>query len=382
MLNSRAWTIVGAQWLSLFGSRLHTLALPLIIFRETGSTTQMSLGFLAETFPWIFLSPSTASWISKIRPNRVLFFCDIVRAGLCFLLMISNFAGIHFLAIMFFLGCLNSLYGGSRLALLKSSVDGESLQKVIAINNTGSEVIQIAAPAIGAAIVSIYPEPRFLLAIDAATFVLSAIIISIVRVNAAIPKYSTSNRATFGDFWRHTTLYGTALSEGFRSAAEALFVPLIVVIVSDQFHLSSAYFGISQATLSMGGMVIGVLASKLTRLTADHRLQFAALLMIAAVLVLLTLTDNVLHLLVLTFLLGLAGGFRQLFAEVNLARICKQNNVVFFASLYNAVISSAYVAGYGLGAIINGIDIKIYLAALFCCLGAMINIFLYRSNYE
>src|SRR5690242_19591815 len=118
MWNRNTVSLVGAQWLSFFGSKLHLLALPLIIYQKTGSARLLALGFLAETLPWMILAPKLSQWLKAWNTKALLIGADLIRALLCAALVFLPYDTLTFLIIMFAIGTFNSVYGTFRLQVL------------------------------------------------------------------------------------------------------------------------------------------------------------------------------------------------------------------------------------------------------------------------
>ena len=79
-----------AFWLagivSLFGDRLHQIALGVMVLAITGSALQTGLVFLAATLPNLVLGPIAGTFVDRWDQRRVMIVSDLVRAGLVLLI--------------------------------------------------------------------------------------------------------------------------------------------------------------------------------------------------------------------------------------------------------------------------------------------------------
>ena len=79
-----------AFWLagtvSLFGDRLHQIALGVMVLGITGSALQTGLVFLAATLPNLLLGPVAGTFVDRWDQKRVMIASDLLRAGLVLLL--------------------------------------------------------------------------------------------------------------------------------------------------------------------------------------------------------------------------------------------------------------------------------------------------------
>jgi len=71
-----------ASLVSLFGDRLHQIALGVMVFAITGSALQTGLVFLAATLPNLVLGPIAGTFVDRWDQRRVMIVSDLVRAGL------------------------------------------------------------------------------------------------------------------------------------------------------------------------------------------------------------------------------------------------------------------------------------------------------------
>ena len=71
-----------AGTISLFGDRLHQIALGVMVFALTGSALQTGLVFLAATLPNLLLGPIAGTFVDRWDQKRVMIVSDLLRAAL------------------------------------------------------------------------------------------------------------------------------------------------------------------------------------------------------------------------------------------------------------------------------------------------------------
>jgi MFS family permease len=71
-----------AQTISLFGDRLHQVALGVLVYAITNSPLATGLVFLAATLPNILLGPIAGTFVDRWEHKRVLIWSDLIRAVL------------------------------------------------------------------------------------------------------------------------------------------------------------------------------------------------------------------------------------------------------------------------------------------------------------
>jgi MFS family permease len=385
MWNRNTVLLMAAQWLSFFGSKLHMLALPLIIYQRTGSTRLLALGFLAETLPWVILAPKLSIWFENRNSKRLLVMADLARACLCVLLAFMSYQTLLFLLIMFLIGSFNSFYGTFRFKVLKSSMPDQSFQGLLGITNSGIEAIQIAAPAVGGILLSIGMSAHWLLLIDAISFVVSAIILSGLKVRGMTadsqerPKSKVSHG--FRRLLHDHRLRQTVVTEGARSLAEALFMPILIVVTKEQFHLQENYLGWVQSCLSIGALCMALLFIKLKSSFYRDMGSALSLLFLGLLTSLLIFGESVFVLLIVMILIGVAMSFRQMSAELALLENLPHETSANLISSYNSAISVLYVGGYVLSSVLSGYIVPLALSGGICVLAAIYQIGNWRTNY-
>lgn len=376
MLNCNTFLMILAQWISTAGSQLHLLALPLIIYQQTGSTQLLALGFLAETLPWMILAPKLSPSLSRFSSQNIMIIADVARTMLCVMLALIPFQAPLFLMLMFFLGSFNAIYGTYRLKQLKSVTATADLQKVLGISTSGIEALQIIAPATGAAIIAFGWSARALMVVDGASFVLSAFLIVFVKAKGQEETMLSSTasvattRQSYLKIWQSPDLRAISLTEGLRSTAEALFIPTIIVILEKQHGMGSSYLGWSQTCTSAGALLMAVGFIRLKGEFVRTLGPVIALFLLSVVKALFLVPANPVFVLALASVLGVAMSFRQLSAELSIMENLEDTFSAGLIAAYNSIVSTAYIIGYALSAALNSYLVVAALASGLCLLGA------------
>jgi hypothetical protein len=322
MLKKNSILIIFAQWISSFGSKLHLLALPLIIYQNTNSAQLLALGFLAETLPWMILAPFLAIFLENKNSKYILIISDLIRALLCILLAFTNYNTIFFLLVMFLLGIFNSIYGNFRIKLLNKSINKDDISRLLSITNAGLETIQIVAPAFGGILLSLKISASSFLLFDSLSFLLSALILVNIHFQHSSEKVQSNNKAKihlgFKSIYNSNEIFKLTVSEAVRSISEAFFIPILILVVKEAYKLNESYFGWAQTSMSIGALVMAILFSKLSTPFFKDKAPSLSLLSLG-VLQLILLNGNSLSVLLLMLsLIGATMSFRQISAEFSL----------------------------------------------------------------
>jgi len=256
--NSRLVRYLAASGISLYGDWLTTFALVVLLFRATGSATGPALYMLARVAPRVVGPTPGGVLTDRLGPVRVATTCLLIKAVLVAVLVVAAdnsviWAVYVLVAVAQFanaasqpayaampprvsapvhLGRTNGLYG----SLVASSI--------------------LVSPAMGA-IVLPHTTPEVLIAADAITFVVAAVLIGSLGVRPGWPRLaSPSGGARLG--WR-AVLGDASLRSGVaaifgNSAVVTALQALLVVAATEHFH-NDTYVGWLYAGVGAGGVV-------------------------------------------------------------------------------------------------------------------------------
>ena len=117
-----------AGTISVFGDRLHQIALGVMVLAVTGSAMKTGLVFLAATLPNLFLGPIAGTFVDRWNQKRVMIISDLLRAGLVLLLPIALMINVWLVYPLVFLVTTVSLFfRPAKTAILPRIVSREDL---------------------------------------------------------------------------------------------------------------------------------------------------------------------------------------------------------------------------------------------------------------
>ncbi len=172
---------------STVGDRVVLVALALFITRRTGSVTDLGEVLAAGSFPFVALLLFGGVWADRLPRHRIMIACDLARAALHATLAVLIFSG----AVRIWeIAVIEALFGAARAffqpaysGLLPQMVPEDLLQEAQALTQTTENVAAVAGPAIATALV-LGAGAGFAFGFDAATFVVSALLLAPVKPRA------------------------------------------------------------------------------------------------------------------------------------------------------------------------------------------------------
>ena len=183
-LNSSFSALWAGQLISLFGDRLHQLALVAVVGISTGSALATGLVFFAATLPNLILSPIAGTFVDRWNHKEVLIVSDILRAALVLLIPLVLMVNVILVYPMVFLVTTVSIFfRPARVAILPRVVEERDLLTANSALWVGETMADIFGyPLAGIFIVALGTAAPLALWVDSATYIASAILLTAIAV--------------------------------------------------------------------------------------------------------------------------------------------------------------------------------------------------------
>ena len=168
-----------AGTISLFGDRLHQIALGVMVLALTGSAMQTGLVFLAATLPNLFLGPIAGTFVDRWDQKHVMIASDLLRAGLVLTLPFIVEINVWLIYPVVFLITTGSLFfRPAKAASVPRIVRREDLIPANGAIWTGETMADIAGYPLAGVFVAFLGTPHALaFSVDAFTYDESAILL-------------------------------------------------------------------------------------------------------------------------------------------------------------------------------------------------------------
>jgi MFS family permease len=306
------------QAFSYLGDGLFRIAIPLLVFRLTGSATAVGLTWGLELLPFAFVSLIGGSLADRVDRRRTMLACDGLRCAvmtaLCVLLATGRLTiGIVYAAVMI-LSVGGALFVSSQTPSIRYLLGADGARGGVATLHATEQTVNLVAPPLGGALMGVVgPLPA--LAIDAFTYLWSQAAIASVSTfgpdaPGRIPKPREIARDV-ADGWRllmadRSMRITTLCSLGFNAIGSVGFV-VLVPFFKRAFTASDAAVGVAFGGFAAGAAIGSFVAGK-TRWPVGRALIVANLF--DAVLWLVPPWVHALPLAVIAFALAsVAGGY-------------------------------------------------------------------------
>ena len=171
------------ETISHFGSAITLFALPVLLYRESGSALHLALGAIAFTLPRLAFGLHLGAWADRHDRKLVMIRADVAMAMAVGMVPLAAALGILspfliYVAIMM-LSTLGMLFQSAQSGAVPSLVGRQDLVRANGRVQAGLAAAQIAGPLIGGLLLVVVPV-HMLLVLDAATFLASAVALRLI----------------------------------------------------------------------------------------------------------------------------------------------------------------------------------------------------------
>lgn len=384
-----------AFWLagtfSLFGDRLHQIALGVMVLSVTGSALQTGMVFLAATLPNLILGPIAGTFVDRWDQKLVMVISDLIRAGL--VLLIPFIAEANILLVypaVFIITTVSLFFRPAKAAVVPRIVAREDLMPANGAIWTGETMADIAGyPLAGLFVAFLGTNLALAFWVDAVTYVVSAVLLAGIVVppvvRAAGPRVSgaiTGFIEELRDGWHFlrgdTALFQNTLVSLVAQLSIGATLALMVVyaqrsLEGDTIPYPESY-AIIEAAIGLGNLVGGFVVGAIGARLRKGWLVITGFLVMGLATIVLGLTSNELLAVAAAIIIGIFNlvyviPSQTLFAERTpaglMGRVVAIRSSIVMGALTGAMAVSSGLADHvDAGVIIAATGVLTVVAAL------------------
>ncbi len=267
-----------AETISQFGTQVTLLALP-IIAATTLNVTPFEFGLLStiEFLPFIFLSLPAGVWVDRLRRRPILIVGDLIRAAALVSIPIAfalNALTIWQLYIVGLVnGCATVFFDVAYQSYLPSLVDRDKIVDGNAKLETSRSAAQITGPGVAGVVIGAVTAP-FAVAVDALSFVVSALFMFAIRRHEAAPKprlnehgERPSMRSEISEGLRyvggHRLLRSIAATTGLSNFFTNILYAILILYLVRELSVTPQLLGLAFSLGAVGFLVGALIANRL-----------------------------------------------------------------------------------------------------------------------
>ena len=279
------------QSVSLFGSQISEIATPLIaVIMLQCSAGDMGLLKAVESLPWLLFGLLAGVWVDRFRRKPVMIITDIGRALLLMVVPIAALAALLSKELLFFVAFATStltvFFGVAYQSYLPSLVGRERLIDGNSKLEASTSAALMAGPGLAGVLVQVLTAP-IAIVLDAASFVVSAVFLGLIRQPEAAPEKSAGEGS---NIWKeigeglnvvfcHPLLRPLTLFMGTANLFVTVVWTILPLYIVRDLAMSPALYGVIVA-VGTGASLPGALLSE----WVSRRLKVGRTIVVAGVL--------------------------------------------------------------------------------------------------
>jgi MFS family permease len=274
--NSNFVKLWAGQTISLFGSQITVLALPLLAANVLQATPgQMGfLGFV-QYVPWLFVGLFAGVWVDRLPRRPILLTADILRAILLTLIPLTAWLGwmrIEYLYLVgFFVGICTVFFDIAYVAILPALVSRQQLVEGNSKLQTSVSASEMAGPGFAGMLVQAISAP-LAVGLDALTFAVSALSLAWIKVQESLLPAPVKQPSIVKQAWeglrlslRHPLLRGFIGCSTTGNLFIDIHLAVYILYLTRELGLQPAVIGLLYTFGGLGGVIGAAIAERLVR---------------------------------------------------------------------------------------------------------------------
>lgn len=358
------WKFWVGQTISNLGSSITLFALPLLVFKISGSALNLGIATAANFLPYLLFGLLLGAWMDRSNRKRAMILADLGRALVIASIPIAAALGILTVWWIYAVGFLHSTlticFEAGQFAAIPALVSRDDLVTANGRIQASYSAASVAGPLLAGLLVTALPVST-LMFVDASSFLVSVASLALVRAsfNGALEARKVASlghdvieglRYVLG----HPVLRNISAMMALVNFVGTTAGAQLVLFASQRLHADSARIAWMYSASSLGVVLLALLAGPLRRRWSFSAVALGALMAEGALTVALAFTRWYWLALVLW---GLAGGLGILF-NINTSSL---RQAIVPDHLLSRVLSIASVLAWSaipLGSLLGGLAIQ------------------------
>ncbi len=276
-LGSNFQKFLFGQTISNVGSSFTTLALPLLVFKQTGSAVDLALITVAEYAPHLLFGLVIGAWTDRIDRRRLMIFADVMQALVISTIpLLAAFGSLPvwwIYVVGFFSSTLWVLFSTAEFAVVPALVGRDALMAANGRLQASYSAATLIGPLLAGSLMAVIPVYALLI-FDALSFLVSVGSLFLIRANLAVHTPDALEGQETVTFSRNVVeglkyvlsnpvLRGTCCMMALVNCVGFTTYAQLVLFAKRQLHASDTQVGLLYAAGSAGMILFALAASPL-----------------------------------------------------------------------------------------------------------------------
>lgn len=322
-LNGSFSALWSGQLVSMFGDRVHQMALAATVYTFTGSALATALVFVAATLPNLLFGPIAGTLVDRWDHREVLVVSDILRAAVVLLIPIAATVNILFAyPLVFLVTTISIFFRPARVAIVPRIVREDELLTANSALWVGETIVDVIGfPLAGLFVALLAGNLSVAFWFDSATYLGSALLLSSIvarptaiaeAAGAAVPVANFREELAAG--WRFlrrdTLLLANTLQATVAQLTVGVLIGLTAVFSEQVFGRQGfdwpAVYGFIEGSQGAGNLIGGFIIGLIGMRLAKGRMIIAGYTFLGLFTTLMGLSGNLGVVLAIAFGIGVA----------------------------------------------------------------------------
>jgi MFS family permease len=287
-LNSDFWKYWTGQTISNLGSSITLFALPLLVYKITGSALNLGITTAAEFLPYLLFGLILGAWTDRVDRKRMMIAADIGRTLIIASIPILAALGVLTVWWIYLVGfvqaTLTICFEAGQFAAIPGLVNRDDLVTANGRIQASYSAAQVIGPLLAGLLVTVMPLAMLML-IDALSFLVSSFSLALVRVsfNTGEKRASSSIRRDVVEGLRyvlgHPVLRNISLMMAMVNFVSVTTGAQIVLFARHQLQASDAQISLLYSASSVGVVILSLSAGLLRKRWSFSTVALGALMM-------------------------------------------------------------------------------------------------------
>lgn len=289
--NANFWKYWTGQTISNLGSSITLFALPLLVYKLTGSALNLGLQTAAEMLPYLLFGLLLGAVMDRVDRKRTMILTDIGRAAVIATIPLMFFRGHLSVWWIYGVGFLHSTlticFEAGQFAAIPNLVSRNDLVTANGRIQASYSGASIVGPVLAGALVAFLPLAT-LMTLDALSFLISAVTLALVTIsfNAATDEQGEHQRKHIlqdvreglAYVLRHPVLRNISLMMALVNFISVTAMAQLVLFAKEQLQASDTQVGLLYTAGSLGVVVLSLLAGVFRKRWSFSRVALSALM--------------------------------------------------------------------------------------------------------
>lgn len=359
----RKW--FAGRTISTLGTEATAIAIPVLIFQQTGSPALTGLVSAVIVLPYLVFGLIAGGVADRMNRSGLMVASDLVGAMALVSIPIAHLAGlhstVHILVVTFVVWTAFVWFDAASFGALIAVVGKSKLAAANSALWSSATVVGIVVPALAGIVIALW-GPEVILMADALSAVASALLIMRIRtdlrptavVDGSSEKLWRSIREGLRFIWASTTLRLATLGMAALTFAGGLAMGLLVVFFARALDAPQGALGVFFAAAAVGALLASLTLTRLRRRFGPGRLMVLAFLGFVPLLVLFAFVPAW----VASLVIWTAWNFLRTLATINNITIRQEETPPELQGRVNMTGRMIALSGTPAGALVGGVLVE------------------------